>query len=158
MFKSWTRLFAFHFALMPLGIIYSSFSGYSWIVRRTGFFSVSLATNLGEGKLWIQHLYFVTLYRWPAKQTIPFSVLVRNQTKGFWTWNLGVAGRGNGTREAVGVELRTGAVDTGAVRTVAEKIGSSEEDRVRRCRHSSCFVEFSLVIHASVSPYMLSEM
>ena len=42
--------------------------------------------------------------------------------------------------------------------TVAEKIGSSEEDRVKRCRHSSCFVEFSLVIHASVSPYMLSEM
>ena len=27
----------------------------------------------------------VTLYRWPAKQTIPLSVLVRNQTKGFWT-------------------------------------------------------------------------
>ena len=41
----------------------------------------------------------VTLYRWPAKQTIPLSVLARNQTKGFWTWNLGVAGRGNGTRE-----------------------------------------------------------
>ena len=41
----------------------------------------------------------VTLCRWPAKQTIPLSVLARNQTKGFGNWNLGVAGRGNGTRE-----------------------------------------------------------
>ena len=41
----------------------------------------------------------VTLCRWPAKQTIPLSVLARNQTKGFWTWNLGVARRGNGTQE-----------------------------------------------------------
>ena len=114
-------------------------------------------------------LWRVTLYRWPAKQTIPLSVLARNKTKGFWTWNLGVAGRGNGTREEswlekgadrVGVEPRTGAVDTRhrSGETVAENIGSSEEDRVKRCRHSSCFVEFSLVIHASVSPYMLSEM
>ena len=38
--------------------------------------------------------------------------------------------------------------------TVAEKIRSSEEDRVKRCRHSSCFVEFSLVTHASISPHM----
>ena len=36
----------------------------------------------------------------------------------------------------------------------AEKIRSSEEDRVKRCRHSSCFVEFSLVTHASVSLHM----
>ena len=43
--------------------------------------------------------------------------------------------------------------DTGAVRP-AEKIGSSEEDRVKRCRHSSCFVEFSLVTHASVNLHM----
>ena len=27
----------------------------------------------------------VTLCGWPAKQTIPLSVLARNQTKGFWT-------------------------------------------------------------------------
>ena len=67
---------------------------------------------------------------------------------------------GERSRQAVGVEPRTGAVDTGhrSGETRAEKIGSSEEDRVKRCRHSSCFVEFSLVIHASVSPYMLSEM
>ena len=38
--------------------------------------------------------------------------------------------------------------------TVAEKIGSSEEDRVKRCRHSCYFVEFSLVTYASVSPHM----
>ena len=46
----------------------------------------------------------VTLYRWPAKQTIPLSVLARNQTKGFWTWNLGGSGSGNGTRKRVGWE------------------------------------------------------
>ena len=46
----------------------------------------------------------VTLCGWPAKQTIPLSVLARNQTKGFWTWNLGVAGRGNGTREEIWLE------------------------------------------------------
>ena len=62
---------------------------------------------------------------------------------------------GDRTAERVGVEPRTGesTLDTGAVRP-AEKIGSSEEDRVKRCRHSSCFVEFSLVTHASVSLHM----
>ena len=57
--------------------------------------------------------------------------------------------------QAVGVEPR-GAVDTGhrSSETVAEKIGSSEEDRVKRCLHSSCFEEFSLVTHASVSLHM----
>ena len=107
----------------------------------------------------------VTLYRWPAKQTIPLSVLARNQTKGFWTWNLDLAGRGNGTREESWLEKGAGrqlawdhgqgqsTPDTGAVRP-AEKIGSSEEERVKRCRHSSCFVEFSLVTHASVSLHM----
>ena len=41
-----------------------------------------------------------------------------------------------------------------------EETGSRpvKEDRVKMSRHSSSFVEFSLVIHASVSPYMLSEM
>ncbi len=29
------------------------------------------------------YVYRVTLCRWPAKQTIPLSVLARNQTKGF---------------------------------------------------------------------------
>ena len=33
-----------------------------------------------------------------------------------------------------------------------------KEDRVKMSRHSSCFVEVSLEIHASVSLYMLSGM
>ena len=122
--------------------------------------------------------FTVTLYGWPAKQTIPLSVLARNQTKDFWTWNLAVSGSGKGTRKESWLDkgaerqLATGqqrgesaeelawnhgqgqsTPDTGAVRP-AEKIGSSEEDRVKRCRHSSCFVEFSLVTHASVSLHM----
>ena len=76
---------------------------------------------------------YVTLYRWPAKQTIPLSVLARNQTKGFWTWNLGVAGRGNGTREESWLDKGAGrqlAWNHGQGQstpdTVAEKIGTSE--------------------------------
>ena len=41
-----------------------------------------------ETSKWVQYVgseLFVTLYRWPEKQRIPLSVLVRNQTKGFWT-------------------------------------------------------------------------
>ena len=33
-----------------------------------------------------------------------------------------------------------------------------KEDRVKMSRHSSCFVEVSLEIHASVSLYILSGM
>ena len=67
-----------------------------------------------------------------------------------------------GLEVAVGVEPRTGAVDTGHRSREASQheMGSSdsEEDRVKMSRHSSCFVEFSLVTHASVSLYMLSGM
>ena len=71
--------------------------------------------------------------------------------------------------QAVGVEPRTERVGDGtAERRVSRRVGveprtdavdsedSSREDRVqrRRCRHSSCFVEFLLVTHASVSPHM----
>ena len=91
----------------------------------------------------------VALYEWSAKQTIPLSVLARNQTKDFWTWNLAVSGSGKGTQKSVGwtkelagvgdgtaerrvsrrvgVELRTDAVDSG---------DSSREDRVKRRRLS----------------------
>ena len=62
----------------------------------------------------------------------------RGESAEVWAWN---HGQGQLTP------------DTGAVRP-AEKIGSSEEDRVKRCRHSSCFVEFSLVTYASVSLHM----
>ena len=53
-------------------------------------------------------------------------------------------------------------VDTGhrSGETSRQEIGSSdsEEDRVKMSRHSSCFVEVPLEIHASVSLYMLSGM
>ena len=69
-------------------------------------------------------------------------------------WTKELLGVGNGTR--------TRAVDTGhqSRKASRHKIGSSdrEEDRVKMSRHSSCFVEFSLVTYASVSLYMLSEM
>ena len=99
----------------------------------------------------------VTLCRWPAKQTIPLSVLARNQTKGFWTWDLAVSGSGNGTRvESRTKELKGGwrgttrqgqsTPDTGAERRVGKRWGPAtvKEDRVKMCRHSSCFVEVSL--------------
>ena len=44
----------------------------------------------------------VALYGWPTRQTNPLSVLARNQTKDFWTWNLAVSGSGKGTRKRVG--------------------------------------------------------
>ena len=94
--------------------------------------------------------HLVTLYGWPAKQTIPLSVLARNQTKDFWTWNLAVSGSGKGTRMRVGwtKELRgswrrdsrenwRGTTDRGSQHrtpeTVAEKRGSShgEEDQLK---------------------------
>ena len=107
------------------------------------------------------------------KQTIPLSVLARNQTKDFWTWNLAVSGSGKGTRKESWVEkgaerqLATGqqrgesaeelAWNHGQMRstpeTVAEKIGSSEEEWVRMLAFQ-LLVEFSQVTHASFSPHM----
>ena len=96
----------------------------------------------------------VALYGWP-EQTIPLSVLARNQTKDFWTWNLAVSGSGKGTQKRVGwtKELAgswwrdsreasqqkswRGTTDRGSQHptpeTVAEKRGSShdEEDRLK---------------------------
>ena len=82
-----------------------------------------------------------------------------------------MAGRGNGTREESWLEKGAqrqlawnhgqgrSTPDTGAVRPVGGD-GSRpvKEDRVKMSLHSSSFVEFSLVIHASVSSYMLSGM
>ena len=69
-------------------------------------------------------------------------------------WTKELTGVGDGTR--------TEAVDSGHRSGEASQhdMGSSdsEEDRVKMSRHSSCFVEFSLVTHASVSLYMLSGM
>ena len=84
----------------------------------------------------------VTLCRWPAKQTIPLSVLARNQTKGFGieisAWPEVVTGREKRVgwtkeRQGVGDGTRTEAVDSGHPSREARQheIGSSEEDRVK---------------------------
>ena len=117
----------------------------------------------------------------PPKQTIPLSVLARNQTKDSWTWNLAVSGSGKGTRMRVGwtkelagswrwdpdesswwldsKESWRGTTERGSQHrtpeTVAEKRGSShsEEDRLKLSAFE-LLVEFSLVTHASDSPHM----
>ena len=55
-FKSWTRLTAFHIALIPFGKVWiHSFSLQLWVNSRTNWlFSLGEATSLGEGQLWIQ--------------------------------------------------------------------------------------------------------
>ena len=55
-FKSWTRLIAFHIALIPLGKVWIQlFFLQLWVNSRADwFFSPREATSLGEGKLWIQ--------------------------------------------------------------------------------------------------------
>ena len=50
--KSWTRLIAFHKALIPLGKVWIQF--FSLELRQTRYFSLGEATGLGEEKLWIQ--------------------------------------------------------------------------------------------------------
>ncbi len=51
-FNSWTRLIAFHIALIPLGMVWIQlFSLQLWI--NSTFFSLGEATSLGEGKLWM---------------------------------------------------------------------------------------------------------
>ena len=54
-FKSWTRLIAFHIALIPLGKAWIQvFSFRLWVNSWADwFFSLGKATSLGEGKLWI---------------------------------------------------------------------------------------------------------
>ena len=53
-FKSWTRLVAFHIALIPLEKVWIQlFSFQQWVNSRADwFFSLGEATSLGEGKLW----------------------------------------------------------------------------------------------------------
>ena len=55
-FKSWTRLIAFHVALISLGKVWIQlFSLQLWVNSRADwFFCLGEATSLGEGKLWIQ--------------------------------------------------------------------------------------------------------
>ena len=110
----------------------------------------------------------VTLCRWPDKQTIPLSVLARNQTKGFGieisVWPEVVTGREKRvawikelTELATGQGQRRSTVDTRAERRGSMRQGPAKKIE-SRYRLSSCFAEFSLVIHVSVRPYMLSEM
>ena len=56
-FKSWTRLIAFHIALIPLGKVWNPIilpPAMGKIVGQTKFFILSEATSLGEGKVWIE--------------------------------------------------------------------------------------------------------
>ena len=68
-FKSWTRLIAFHIALIPLGKVWIQYSpsSYGLIVGQTGFFSLGEATSLGEGKLWIQTRLKIDFVSDPAR-------------------------------------------------------------------------------------------
>ena len=60
---------------------------------------------------------------------------------------------GGGTEKRVGVEPRTGAVNTGLRRPVADKMGSSEGNRLKMSAFE-LLVEFSLVTQTSDSPHM----
>ena len=56
-FKSWTRLIAFHIALIPLGKVWIQLfiQLLLWVNNKADWvFSLDEATSLGEGKLWIQ--------------------------------------------------------------------------------------------------------
>ena len=110
----------------------------------------------------------VILCRWSAKQTIPLSVLARNQTKGYgreisgdrkWGRNAGQRVRQRDLEEGVGEGWRERPVDT-EQRDQSDEMRSRAVRgiRVKMSRHSSSVVEFSLEIHASVSLYMLTGM
>ena len=99
--------------------------------------------------------WFVTLCWWPAKQTIPLSVLARNQKKGFGpaisTWPEMVRGREKrvGQRSSK-LKLARGDVHKQSTWDSREpsrhERGSRpvKEDRVKMSQHSSSFVEVSL--------------
>ena len=70
-FKFWTRLIAFHIALIPFGkVCIQLFSLQLWvIVGQTVFFSLGKASSLGEEILWIQTcwtLLKIDLVSYPA--------------------------------------------------------------------------------------------
>ena len=124
-------------------------------------FKVSLQTAKSEN-------YFLSFLLTIRNGDDSFVCFGAKPDKGFWTWILAVtrSGRGREKRVEKGADrqLATGHGQRRSTRDSREarqhEMGSSdsEKDRVKICRHSSCFVEFSLVIHASVSPYVLSEM
>ena len=105
----------------------------------------------------------MTLCGWSTKQTIPLSVLARNQTKA-WARNLrrdrkwvreresGVGQRNpeeGSWRCRVAVGSRHQTAEETSWHEIASKISVGRP--VKMSQHSSWFVEFSLEIHASVS-------
>ena len=134
-------------------------------VHAMGVWGCRISRATGSLRDW---LTCVTLCGRPAKQTIPLSVLARNQTKGFWNWNLAVSGSGNGRLEEIWLDKGADRswrreTERGSRQWTPEQRGEAAwhegpatvKKIESRCRHSSCFVEFSLVIHASVCPYIL---
>ena len=101
---------------------------------------------------------YVTQCRWSAKQTIPLSVLVRNQTKGF---GLEISTRPEVGREGqweVGPRNSEKAVSDGPSTLDSRETSRHERESrvsegrpVKMSQHSSWVVEFSLEIHASDS-------
>ena len=120
--------------------------------------------------LWLEWFRFflrfstvVTLCRWSTKQTIPLSVLARNQTK---ARDLYATGSRNGTPVGVGQRnpeegswrnvTRVASRHRTAEVTSWHAIGSRavREDRSRWVGIPSSFVEILLEIHASISLHM----
>ena len=145
--------FSVSLLIAKLSLIVSSFSPHNLHLLCYCVLSIFALFKIGQ---------YVTLCRWPAKQTIPLSVLARNQT------NFDLKSRRDrkwkGTREkrswrAVGEGRRTRAVNSGQRSREASRhergSSDSEEDRVKMSRHRCCFVEVSLVTHASVNLHML---
>ena len=103
---------------------------------------------------------YVTLCRWSAKQTIPLSVLARNQTKGLdsrsrrdrkWVRER----ERSWTKELIEVSWRRVTRVASRHRTSERPVGwdrvqRSEGRPVKMSQHSSWVVEFLLEIHASV--------
>ena len=110
--------------------------------------------------IYMNGVFYVTLCGWSAKQTIPSSVLARNQTKA-WVRDLwrdrkwarereSVVGKRN-SKKAVGEGWHRRAVDNGQQKEAVRK-GQS------RCVSIPCgFVEISRRMHVSVSPRMHRE-
>ena len=60
--QTWTRLSAFHIALIPMGRIWIlSPSSCKQTIGQTAFFYLGKVTNLGEGGFWIQNVLNSTL-------------------------------------------------------------------------------------------------
>ena len=153
-----------------------SFEGCQEVITRKDF--LTCMTQQGSFlRIWTHHnvtswkcertiCSIVTLCRWPAKQTIPLSVLARNQTKGFGLEISPCPEVVTGREKRVGQrssrrELATGhgqgqsTVDTGAERRVGMR---ESPDQWRRSSQDESAFQLLCGIFASVSLYMLSEM